>query len=63
MVMNPQTDFESVVARAKDLGRRPDITDFVARAKWDAWATLAGVPPAKAMRDYIALVDTLQDAA
>lgn len=88
MAMNPQTDFESAVARAKSLGRRPDnatllrlyalykqacegdaagerpgSADFVARAKWDAWATLAGVSPAQAMRDYIALVDTLQSAA
>ena len=86
--MNPQADFESAVARAKNLGRRPDnatllrlyalykqasegdaagerpgIADFAARAKWDAWATLAGIPSAQTMRDYIALVDALQDAA
>ena len=86
--MNPQADFESAVARAKNLGRRPDnatllrlyalykqasegdaagerpgIADFAARAKWDAWATLAGIPSTQAMRDYIALVDALQDAA
>ncbi|MHB9050983.1 MAG: acyl-CoA-binding protein [Thiomonas delicata] len=88
MDMHPQTDFESAVARAKNLPRRPDnatllrlyalykqasegdaagarpgIADFVARAKWDAWATLAGTPSAQAMRDYIALVDALQHAA
>ncbi len=38
-------------------GERPGLTDFVARAKWDAWAALRGTPREQAMQAYI---DTLQ---
>ena len=41
-------------------GPRPGAMDFVARAKWDAWATLATLDPEQAMHDYIALVDDLK---
>ncbi|WP_079416653.1 acyl-CoA-binding protein [Thiomonas intermedia] len=34
-------------------GERPGMTDFVARAKWDAWAALRGASRAQAMQDYI----------
>ena len=34
-------------------GERPGMTDFVARAKWDAWAALKGTSRAQAMQRYI----------
>lgn len=39
---------------------RPGVTDFIARAKYDAWAALAGKSAAEAMTAYIELVDSLQ---
>ncbi|MEY8876966.1 MAG: acyl-CoA-binding protein [Leptothrix sp. (in: b-proteobacteria)] len=41
-------------------GDRPGMTDFVARAKFDAWAALAGTAPADAQRGYIDLIDSLK---
>ncbi len=38
---------------------RPGFSDPVARAKWDAWNGLKGVPRQEAMAQYIALVDSL----
>lgn len=45
-------------------GSRPSMTDFIARAKYDAWAALAGTQPEAAQQKYIELVDRLvkQDA-
>ena len=40
-------------------GARPGFTDFVGRAKYDAWAKLKGTTKDQAMRDYIALVESL----
>ena len=40
-------------------GERPGMTDFVARAKCDAWAALQGTSRAQAMRDYIERVHSL----
>jgi acyl-CoA-binding protein len=34
--------------------------DVVARAKWDAWAALAGMTAEQAMHEYIALVEHLK---
>jgi diazepam-binding inhibitor (GABA receptor modulator, acyl-CoA-binding protein) len=42
------------------LGARPGFTDFVGRAKHDAWARLKGTAREQAMRDYIALVDSVR---
>jgi acyl-CoA-binding protein len=42
------------------LGARPGFTDFVGRAKHDAWVKLKGVDQEQAMRDYIALVDSMR---
>jgi len=42
--------------------KRPGATDFVGRAKWDAWSALAGTTREQAMQDYVALVDALHDA-
>jgi len=41
-------------------GERPGFTDFVGRAKFDAWATLAGTSQADAMQRYIDLVESLK---
>ncbi|MEY4748189.1 MAG: hypothetical protein RIQ60_403 [Pseudomonadota bacterium] len=39
-------------------GDRP--AGFVDRAKYDAWAALAGTPPAEAAGHYISLIESLQ---
>lgn len=42
-------------------GERPGMTDFVGRAKFDAWAELKGTTKESAMQDYINLVNELKD--
>lgn len=42
-------------------GKRPGMTAFVKRAKFDAWATLKGTSNQTAMQDYISLVSKLAD--
>jgi acyl-CoA-binding protein len=42
-------------------GDRPGMTDFVGRAKWDAWKTLAGTPADDARQQYIDLIESLKD--
>ena len=41
-------------------GKRPGFTDMVGRAKWDAWNELKGTGRDDAMKQYIALVDSLK---
>jgi acyl-CoA-binding protein len=41
-------------------GRRPGFTNPVARAKYDAWAKVAGLPADDAKREYVALVESLR---
>ena len=41
-------------------GERPGMSDFVARAKWDAWNALAGKPKDAAMQEYVDLVESLK---
>lgn len=41
-------------------GERPGMTDFVARAKWDAWDALKGTTAHDAMQQFIDLVETLK---
>jgi diazepam-binding inhibitor (GABA receptor modulating acyl-CoA-binding protein) len=41
-------------------GERPGMTDFVARAKWDAWNELQGTAREEAMTSYVALVESLK---
>ncbi|KAF3996437.1 acyl-CoA-binding protein [Glaciimonas immobilis] len=41
-------------------GDRPGMTDFVARAKWDAWNALKGTPQETAQQQYIDIVKDLQ---
>jgi diazepam-binding inhibitor (GABA receptor modulating acyl-CoA-binding protein) len=38
-------------------GDKPGFTDFVNRAKYEAWAKLKGTPADKAMEDYIKLAE------
>jgi len=39
---------------------RPGFTDFVGRAKHDAWAKLKGIGKEQAMREYILLVEGMR---
>lgn len=41
-------------------GKRPGFTDFVGRAKYDAWAELKGAAQTTAMQRYVDLVAKLQ---
>lgn len=40
-------------------GKRPGMLDLVGRAKYDAWAQLAGTSQQEAERQYVALVADL----
>jgi diazepam-binding inhibitor (GABA receptor modulating acyl-CoA-binding protein) len=42
-------------------GDRPAMTDFVGRAKWDAWDAIRGTSKEDAMRQYIDLINGLKD--
>ena len=49
-------------ARSSDAdGERPGMTDFVARAKWDAWSCAKGTGKDEAMRKYVKIVGDLKD--
>jgi acyl-CoA-binding protein len=41
-------------------GERPGMMYIKARAKYDAWAAIAGMPAEEAMQDYVDLVESLQ---
>lgn len=41
-------------------GDRPGFTDFVGRAKYDAWAGLKGTSANEAMQQYIDLIEDLK---
>ncbi len=43
-------------------GKRPGMTDFKGRAKYDAWAKLKGTDAEAAMQAYVAKVGQLLDA-
>ncbi len=43
-------------------GKRPGFTNLVGRAKYDAWAALAGTSAEQARADYVAKVATLKAA-
>jgi acyl-CoA-binding protein len=43
-------------------GKRPGFTDLVGRAKYDAWAALAGTSAEEARADYVAKVAELKAA-
>lgn len=41
-------------------GDRPGMTDFVGRAKYDAWADLKGTSQETAMQQYVDLINGLK---
>ena len=41
-------------------GDRPGMTDFVGRAKFDAWAGLKGTTQEAAMQQYVDLINELK---
>lgn len=41
-------------------GERPGMMDFVARAKFDAWAELKGTAQETAMQSYVDLINSLK---
>jgi len=41
-------------------GDRPGMTDFVGRAKFDAWANLKGTSQEDAMQQYVDLINSLK---
>ena len=41
-------------------GKRPGFTDMVGRAKWDAWSELKGKDAKSAMKEYVALIESLK---
>ncbi|MFC5475348.1 acyl-CoA-binding protein [Paraherbaspirillum soli] len=41
-------------------GDRPGMTDFINRAKWDAWNELKGTSQEQAQQQYIDLVEGLK---
>lgn len=43
-------------------GKRPSMTNLRGRAKFDAWQKRKGMAQDEAKRQYIALVDKLEDA-
>ncbi len=42
-------------------GARPGLGDLIGRAKYDAWAAIAGTSKEDAMRQYVDLIDALKD--
>jgi len=41
-------------------GKRPGFTDMVGRAKFDAWTAIKGQTGDAAMKEYVALIDSLK---
>ena len=41
-------------------GKRPGMTDFVGRAKYDAWAAIKGKAKNDAMQEYVDLIESLK---
>ena len=41
-------------------GERPNVMDFIARAKFDAWQALSGTSQADAMQQYVDLIESLK---
>ena len=41
-------------------GKRPGFSDMVGRAKWDAWSEIKGKGTDEAMKEYVALVESLK---
>ena len=44
-------------------GKRPGMTNFIARAKYDAWAKLKGISNDQAMQTYIDKIEALKKSS
>ena len=42
-------------------GERPGLGDLIGRAKYDAWAKIAGTSKEQAMQQYVDLIEALKD--
>ncbi|HYP72154.1 MAG TPA: acyl-CoA-binding protein [Variovorax sp.] len=42
--------------------KKPSFSDFVARAKWDAWTANKGVSQDEAKQKYVDLIESLRSA-
>ena len=42
-------------------GERPGLGDPIGRAKYDAWAKIAGTTKEQAMQQYVDLIEALKD--
>ena len=40
--------------------KKPSFSDYVARAKWEAWNARKGLSEDKAKQEYIALIESLR---
>ena len=40
--------------------KKPSFSDFVARAKWDAWNARKGLDADEAKQQYVALIESLR---
>lgn len=40
--------------------KKPGFSDFVARAKWDAWTSRKGLSADEAKQQYVELIDSLR---
>lgn len=41
-------------------GKRPGMTNFIGRAKWDAWNNIKGMSADDAMNTYISKIESLK---
>ena len=57
-----RTNFPSIWVAGDAAGPRPGFADMVGRVKYDAWTALQGTASEEAMRQYVALVDSLRAA-
>lgn len=44
-------------------GKRPGMTNFIARAKYDAWAKLKGTSNDQAMQSYVDKIEALKKSS
>lgn len=60
---NVKLDMYSLYKQATEgdvKGKRPGMTSFVERAKWDAWKKLEGMSADQAMQTYIDKIEALK---
>lgn len=52
--------FYKQATQGDNVDKRPSFSDFVARAKWDAWTVNKGVSADAAKQGYIDLIESLR---